>query len=66
MGKKPDFRLKIMDKDTGEKCNDAGVGWKNDDDSISIVIAPGVVLQRKTNLVITLFPILLNNMKGII
>ena len=45
---------------------ESDVGWKNDDDSISIVIAPGVVLQRKTNLVITLFPILLNNMKGII
>jgi len=55
--KKPDYRLKILNKNTGTKCNDAGAGWKNKDESISIVIAPGVVLDEDAEFIYTLFPI---------
>ena len=57
MSRKPDYRLKIMETKKGEKCNDAGAAWKNSDGSISIVIAPGVVLKRYDKMLITLFPI---------
>jgi len=54
---KPTHRLKILNKTADTKCNDAGAGWKNEDGSISIVIAPGVILKEDANLIYTLFPI---------
>lgn len=55
--KKPDYRLKVLNKETNERCNDAGAGWKNKDGSISIVLSPCITLVNNKNLVITLFTI---------
>lgn len=57
MLKGPDYRLKILNKTTNTRCNDAGAAWKNKDNSISIVIAPGVILREDSDLVYTLFPV---------
>ena len=55
MARKPTYRLKILNKVTDTKCNDAGAAWVNKDGSISLVINPGVVLTEDKNLVYTLF-----------
>jgi len=54
---KPDYRLKIKTKSKGEKCNDAGAAWINEDESITLIIAPGIVLKRDENQLVTLFPL---------
>lgn len=54
--RKPDFRLKALDKDTDVKGS-VGAGWLNDDGSISVVLNPWVVLNANKSLVLTLFPI---------
>lgn len=53
---KPTHYLKIMDKINGHKVN-AGVGFLNDDESISICINPAIVIQHNNDFVITLFPV---------
>ena len=57
MSKKPDFRIKVLDKSTSEKCNDAGAAWNNEDGSISIVLSPCTTLIRNKDILITLFPV---------
>lgn len=56
MGAKPDFRLKIFNKENNRVCNDAGCGYKNEKGYIRIYISPGVVLKDDDELVYTLFP----------
>ena len=51
----PDYRLKILNKKTNTKCNDAGAAWLNKDKSIFLVINPGVVLDEDKDFVYTLF-----------
>lgn len=55
--KKPAYRLKILNKETDTRCNDAGAAWINKDESISIVIAPGINLNENHEWEIRLFPI---------
>jgi len=55
MAKKPTYRLKILNKETNTRCNDAGAAWVNKDGSISLVINPGIVLKEDKNLVYNLF-----------
>lgn len=55
-GRKPDFKLKILDKTTDEK-SEIGAGWKNDDGSISIVLNMCTTVSRDPNQVLTLFPV---------
>lgn len=55
--RKPDYRLKVLDKKTGAKTNDAGAGWLNDNGTVSIVLGPATALSYNKNLVITLFPL---------
>ncbi len=54
---KPDYTLKIFDKST-EGRTYIGAGWKNEDESITIVLNPAVVLNYEYCLdkIITLFP----------
>jgi len=55
---KPAYRLKILNKVTDAKCNDAGAAWLNPDGSISLKIAPCVVLsENKDEMLYTLFPL---------
>ena len=54
--RKPDYRLKALNKVTGEKSRNVGAAWVNKDGSISIDIEPFVVLQGGNALVLTLFP----------
>ena len=56
MGRRPDYRLKLMDKETSMKLNDAGAAWKNEDASITVVLNPWVVNKFQPNLIMTLFP----------
>jgi len=58
LGRKPDYRLKAMDKRTGEKTAlGCGAAWWNEDGSISIDIDPFIVLHGGADLVLTLFPL---------
>ena len=57
MATKPTHRLKVMNKKTNAKCNDAGAAWLNKDGSISIVLGACVVLTEDRDMVYTLFPI---------
>lgn len=54
-GRVPDYLLSAMNKQTDYKGS-CGAGWRNDDGSISIKLAPWVVLEGKDELVIRLFP----------
>jgi hypothetical protein len=54
--RKPEYRLKAMNKVTGEKCRNAGAGWVNTDGSISVHVEPFIVLRGGSDLVLTLFP----------
>ena len=56
MSRKPDYKLKVLNKKTSEK-GEVGAAWLNEDGSISIQLNMLVVLKRKKNLVLTLFPI---------
>ena len=55
MSRKPTYRLKILNKETNTRCNDAGAAWANKDGSISLVINPGIVLAEDNDLIYTLF-----------
>jgi hypothetical protein len=56
IGRKPEYRLKALNKATGEKSRNAGAAWVNEDGSISIDVEPFVVLRGGKDLVLTLFP----------
>jgi hypothetical protein len=57
MSRKPDFRLKLLNKVTNDKCINAGAGWLNSDGSINIQLDPFVYIKNNKDIVITLFPI---------
>lgn len=55
---KPTHRLKILNKATNEKVNDAGAGWLNKDGSISLVLSSFINFNKVDNdCVLTLFPV---------
>ena len=54
--KKPHYRLKFLNKRT-EEHGEIGAAWLNEDQSISIVLNPLVVLSQSSDLVLTLFPV---------
>jgi len=56
VGRKPEYRLKALNKATDEKNRNVGAAWVNDDGSISIDVEPFVVLYGGKDLVLTLFP----------
>lgn len=53
-GRKPDYNLAFLDKETDRKGN-IGVAWKNVDGSISIVLNPLVAVEENPNMLLTLF-----------
>jgi len=53
--KKPTHVLKIKVKDSPAKAN-VGVGWANDDGSMSISLNPGTILDWRDPVTINLFP----------
>lgn len=57
IGRKPDYKLKILNKVTNARCGDAGVAWLNKDDSLSLKINPGVWIGEDSEMIYTLFPI---------
>lgn len=54
---KPTHNLKALNKKTNARTN-CGVGWLNEDGSITIVLNPYIVMQPDKDIVINLFPIL--------
>lgn len=55
VGRTPDYDLSALDKDT-ERRGQIGVGWDNEDGSISIRLNMNVVIDSRTqDLLITLF-----------
>lgn len=56
-GRKPNYRIGIMDKKLGVKNNSAGAAWLNNDGTISLVIEGFVEVRGGPDLLITLFPI---------
>jgi hypothetical protein len=54
-GRKPDCRLKFLNKTTEEK-GEVGALWVNPDGSLTLVLNPMVVLKQDINLVYTIFP----------
>ena len=55
--RRPTHVIKVMDRDRPEKGgNAAGVGWANEDGSLTIHLNIGIVLSWKDNLAITAFP----------
>ena len=57
MARKPEYQVKAMNKETGEKSQSIGGAWVNEkDSSISIKLNPFIVLASSPNLLITLFP----------
>jgi hypothetical protein len=57
-GRRPDYRLSVIDKTNSKRKGYVGVAWLNEGGSIGITFNPGVVLGLDPNLAITLFPIL--------
>jgi len=55
-GRKPTHRLKAYNPSTKRSTN-AGVGWLNENGSVSISIDDGVVLGIHRDLIINLWPI---------
>lgn len=53
-GRKPNYNVGALNKRTDEK-NSVGVGWANDNGSISIRLDPFITLTSSPDLVITLF-----------
>lgn len=56
MGRKPDYTLKLMVKDGEARTNRAGVAWENSSGTIQITLDPGIVLDWRDDIYITLFP----------
>lgn len=55
MSRKPDYEVHAMNKATDEK-NKVGAAWVNEGGSITIILAPFVVLTAGKELVVSLFP----------
>lgn len=55
MARKPDYRVRALNKETDEKGT-LGAAWTNTDGTISIVFDPFVRVPVGKNFVITLFP----------
>lgn len=55
MSRLPDYRLKLLNKKTSAKNENAGAGWVNEDGSITLVLNPCVVLESNSDLLYTLF-----------
>lgn len=55
MAKWPTHILKVKERNGQRKCN-VGVGWQNEDGSISIQLNPCVVLSSRDDVYISLFP----------
>jgi hypothetical protein len=55
-GKKPTHVLKVKEREGNGKTT-IGVGWLNDDGSMSISLHPCVILTWKDNVMINLFPV---------
>lgn len=56
-GRKPDYNLAALDKETGVKNNRVGAVWIQPDGRISIQINPWVVLDgNNPNMLLSLFP----------
>ena len=55
MSRMPEYRLKILNKSTDKRNNDAGAGWVNKDGSISVILNPGIILTDNSDYVYTLF-----------
>lgn len=54
-GRLPDYRLSFLNKVTEAK-GQIGAAWRNEDNSISIVLDPKVVLTQTKDEILTLFP----------
>lgn len=54
--RKPDYRLRIKDKETSEPMT-VGAGWKNEDGSISIQVSKLIKVELSEKVFVTLFPI---------
>jgi hypothetical protein len=54
-GRKPDYKLKVLNK-ANERRGEVGGGWLNEDGSITVKLNPCIVLQDDPDLVYTLFP----------
>lgn len=55
---KPTHRLKILNKKTNEKVNDAGAGWQNKDGSLSLVLSSFINFNKvDSDCILTLFPV---------
>ena len=54
MSRMPEYRLKILNKVTDKRNNDAGAGWVNKDGSISVILNPGIALTDNSEYVYTL------------
>lgn len=55
IGRKPDYRVAVMNKLTNEKNGNIGAAWKEDDGRIAIQLE-GFLNLEGPNLLITLFP----------
>jgi hypothetical protein len=54
-GRKPDFKLRYLNKRTDERGS-VGAAWVNEDTTISIVLNDRVVLRQHPDEILTLFP----------
>ncbi len=55
-GRKPDYNVSVLNKAT-EQRGPVGVGWLNEDGSISISLNMCVILRSDPDLVINVFPV---------
>ena len=53
--RKPDFRLKFLNKQT-EGRGEIAAGWLNEGGSITIVLNPMVAIKQDKDILLTLFP----------
>ena len=53
---KPHYRLKYLNKQTEEK-GEIGAAWLNEDNSITVVLNPLVVVPQSKDVLLTLFPV---------
>lgn len=60
-GRKPDYKLKVLNKKTGDRA-EIGVGWQNEDGSVSVVLNICTIITRDPDEVLTLFPV--NSYRG--
>jgi hypothetical protein len=57
-GRRPDYKLGAMLKNSDRRNNSCGVGWLNEDGSIQVTLDPCVILNGNvTDVVYRLFPV---------